>query len=232
MSESSHGEIALRFAEMLRDLERNQPSDTESALRELTKNAAALLPGAICAGITVATRDGTVRSVAASDAMADELDEIQRRTGEGPCLTSAWEQHTIRIRDLAAETRWPTFCREAALKTNVRSAQSFQLFKDRDSMGALNFYSDRIDAFDDESLEVGLILATHTAVAWNLLLRDDQFRSALTSRDVIGQSKGMLMERYSIDAAAAFGLLRRLSQETNTPLISVAEQVIQTSHKP
>ena len=99
-------------------------------------------------------------------------------------------------------------------------------------MGALNFYSDRVDAFDEESLEVGLILATHTAVAWNLLLRDDQFRSALTSRDVIGQSKGMLMERYSIDAVAAFGLLRRLSQETNTPLISVAEQVIQTSHKP
>jgi len=44
MTETSHGAIALRFAEMLRDLERNQPSDTESALRELTKNAAALLP--------------------------------------------------------------------------------------------------------------------------------------------------------------------------------------------
>ena len=96
-------------------------------------------------------------------------------------------------------------------------------------MGALNFYGDRVDVFDDDSLEVGLILATHTAVAWNLLLRDDQFRSALTSRDVIGQSKGMLMERYGIDAAAAFGLLRKLSQETNTPLIAVAEQVIHSA---
>jgi hypothetical protein len=229
MTETSHGAIALRFAEMLRDLERNQPSDTESALRELTKNAAALLPGAICAGITVATRDGTVTSVAGSDAVAEELDDIQRRTAEGPCLTSAWEQHTIRIKDIASETRWPAFCREALLNTDVRSVQSFQLFKDRESMGALNFYGDRVDVFDDDSLEVGLILATHTAVAWNLLLRDDQFRSALTSRDVIGQSKGMLMERYGIDAAAAFGLLRKLSQETNTPLIAVAEQVIHSA---
>jgi ANTAR domain/GAF domain len=232
MPDGSHGGAALRFAEMLRDLERSQPSDTESALRELTKNAAASLPGAVCAGITVATRAGEVRSMAASDAMAEELDDIQRRTREGPCLTSAWEQHTIRISDMATETRWPAFCREALRTTDARSAQSFQLFKDRESMGALNFYGDEVDAFDEESLELGLILATHTAVAWNLLLRDDQFRSALTSRDVIGQAKGMLMERYSIDAAAAFGLLRRLSQETNNPLISVAEQVIQTSNKP
>lgn len=230
MTESSHGETALRFAEMLRDLERSQPSDTDSALREITKNAAASLPGAVCAGITVATRDGNVSSVAASDGTAEELDDIQRRTGEGPCLTSAWEQHTIRIGDLATETRWPAFCREALQNTNVRSAQSFQLFKNRESMGALNFYGDRPGAFDEDSLELGLILATHTAVAWNLLLRDGQFRSALTSRDVIGQAKGMLMERYGIDAAAAFGLLRRLSQENNTPLISVAEQVIKTSH--
>lgn len=232
MSAGSHEGAALRFAEMIRDLERSQPSDTESALRELTKNAAASLPGAICAGITIATRGGEIRSVAASDAVAEELDDIQRRTGEGPCLTAAWEQHTIWIRDVAAETRWPVFCREALQNTHVRSAQSFQLFKDRESMGALNFYGNRAKAFDEDCLELGLILATHTAVAWNLLLRDDQFRSALTSRDVIGQAKGMLMERYGIDAAAAFELLRRLSQETNTPLISVAEQVNQTSNKP
>lgn len=226
MADSPHVGTALRFAEMLRDLERSQPSDTESALRELTKNAAASLPGAICAGITVATRAGEVKSLAATDPVAEELDDIQRRTREGPCLTSAWEQHTVRIKDISTETRWPAFCREAQRVTGVRSAQSFQLFKDRESMGALNFYGDRRDAFDDDSLELGLILATHTAVAWNLLGRDDQFRSALASRDVIGQAKGMLMERYDIDAAAAFGLLRRLSQETNTPLISVAEQVI------
>jgi len=46
--------------------------------------------------------------------------------------------------------------------------------------------------------------------------RGEQSRSALASRDTIGQAKGMLMERFQIDAAAAFGLLKRLSQDFNT----------------
>ena len=71
----------------------------------------------------------------------------------------------------------------------------------------------------------GLIFATHTALAWNMLRRDEQFRSALASRDVIGQAKGMLMERFGIDAVRAFDLLKRLSQDSNTPLHEVAERL-------
>lgn len=48
----------------------------------------------------------------------------------------------------------------------------------------------------------------------------------METRDTIGQAKGMLMERYRIDADAAFDLLRRLSQDTNTPVIDLAEQVV------
>jgi AmiR/NasT family two-component response regulator len=59
-----------------------------------------------------------------------------------------------------------------------------------------------------------------------MVQRDDQFRAAVGSRDIIGQAKGMLMERFHIDAAQAFELLKRLSQESNTPLIRVAGQVV------
>ncbi|MGU3501656.1 GAF and ANTAR domain-containing protein [Mycobacterium sp. C31M] len=220
--------VALRFAELLRDLERSQPSDTETALRDLTSSAASALPGATSASITVATRAGEVKSVAATDSVADKIDDIQRRTKQGPCLEAAWEQHMMRIRDVETEARWPEFCRETIQNTSVRSSLAFQLFRNREAMGALNFYGERVDAFDDDSVELGLILATHTAVAWNLLVRDEQFRSALASRDVIGQAKGMLMERFDIDAAGAFGLLRKLSQESNTPLVDLAEQVIRS----
>ncbi len=229
MVDNPHGDVTRRFAELLRELEPSQPTDADSALRELTVTAAEALPGAIAVGITVIDRAGVVRSVAASDPVAAAIDDIQDRTKEGPCLTSAWQQHTVRISDVSTETRWPAFCREALQATPVRSAQSFQLFSNRASMGALNFYGDRPGVFDEESLELGLTLATHTAIAWNLLMRDDQFRSALASRDVIGQAKGMLMERYGIDAAAAFGLLRKLSQESNTPVASLAEKVVETS---
>jgi AmiR/NasT family two-component response regulator len=53
----------------------------------------------------------------------------------------------------------------------------------------------------------------------------DQFNSALFSRDQIGQAKGMLMERFSIDAVHAFNLLRTLSQQMNTPVREVAARL-------
>jgi len=59
---------------------------------------------------------------------------------------------------------------------------------------------------------------------------NEQLRRALESRDVIGQAKGMLMERFDVDAAAAFGLLTRLSQESNTRLVHVAQKLIELDH--
>jgi AmiR/NasT family two-component response regulator len=94
----------------------------------------------------------------------------------------------------------------------------------------LNFYAEHSNAFDDEAAELGLILATHTAVGWNMVRRDEQFRSALASRDIIGQAKGMVMERFKIDAVQAFELLKRLSQNSNTPLAAVARQLVESAH--
>jgi AmiR/NasT family two-component response regulator len=48
------------------------------------------------------------------------------------------------------------------------------------------------------------------------------------SRDRIGQAKGIIMERFGIDDVAAFGMLRRLSQESNTALVDIAQRVIDT----
>ncbi|SPM41083.1 sensor histidine kinase [Mycobacterium numidiamassiliense] len=59
---------------------------------------------------------------------------------------------------------------------------------------------------------------------------NEQLRSALETRDVIGQAKGMLMERFDVDSAAAFSLLTRLSQDSNTRLAHVAEKLIEIDH--
>jgi len=83
-----------------------------------------------------------------------------------------------------------------------------------------------VNAFDDGSVNLGLIFATHTALVWNMMRRDQQFRSALVSRDIIGQAKGRLMERFDIDAAEAIELLRQLSQESNTPIAQIAQRVV------
>lgn len=58
----------------------------------------------------------------------------------------------------------------------------------------------------------------------------EQLRCALVSRDIIGQAKGILMERFQIDAAAAFDLLVELSQHSNTPVAVIARKVIEIGH--
>jgi AmiR/NasT family two-component response regulator len=76
------------------------------------------------------------------------------------------------------------------------------------------------------------MLATHAAIA---LIADDerlQFQSALASRDIIGQAKGMMIERFNVDAVRAFELLSRLSQNSNIPVAEVAEEMVARGSEP
>lgn len=213
-------------AELVRTLDNHRRIDTDGALDELTTNLLGHLSGAQHAGITVATSEGDVQTLSASDAFPVMLDDIQRRRREGPCLTAAFKHHVVRVDDICREARWPFYCREVAETTPIRSILAYELFTGRGSTGALNFYAESANVFDDDAVELGLTLATHAALAWHMVRRDEQFRSAIASRDVIGQAKGMLMERFDIDAVQAFELLKRLSQNVNIPLAEVAQQVV------
>jgi AmiR/NasT family two-component response regulator len=57
-------------------------------------------------------------------------------------------------------------------------------------------------------------------------------RDALSTRDVIGQAKGILMATRKVDADAAFDLLRVASQALNVKLRTVAEEVARTGALP
>jgi len=231
MAADRRSRLIRELAELVQTLQQQQrETDVDAVLRELTKSAVKSMLGAQYAGITIATRDGKVRTASATNSYPFLLDQIQQRHDQGPCLSAAWEQHVVRINDLTLDDRWPAYCREAVEATPIRSVLSFQLFADHHSMGALSFYAEQPNVFGDEAAELGLILATHTALAWNTLRRDEQFRSALASRDIIGQAKGMIMERFKIDAVQAFELLKRLSQNSNTPLVVVARQLVEAEH--
>ena len=225
MVASRRSGVIREVAELVQTLQQ-QDTDLDTVLGELTQSAASAMPGAQYVGITVASRNGKVRTASATDRYPVLLDEIQQRHEQGPCLSAAWEHHVIQIDDMQLENRWPAYCQGVVNETPIRSVISFQLFADHHEMGALNFYAEQPHAFDEEAAEMGLILATHTALAWNLVRRDEQFRSALASRDIIGQAKGMIMERFKIDAVQAFELLKRLSQSSNTPLAAVARQLV------
>jgi GAF domain-containing protein len=132
----------------------------------------------------------------------------------------------VYVEDVATEQRWPLYTRDVLATTPILSVLSFEVFVDGEAVGALNFYAERAHAFGADAKELGLIFATHAALAWQTSQRSAQFRSALASRDVIGQAKGMLMERFDIDAVHAFDLLARLSQESNVKLVDIAERLV------
>jgi AmiR/NasT family two-component response regulator len=50
----------------------------------------------------------------------------------------------------------------------------------------------------------------------------------LSTRDRIGQAKGIMMERFGVDDVQAFEMLRQLSQDSNSRLLDIAQQVIDT----
>lgn len=222
--------IASQVNELIRVTQDHSPADVDAVLADLVMGAADYVPGAEYAGLTIADRSGAVRSAAATHEYPKILDEIQQRWGQGPCLSAAWEHHVIKIDDIQDETRWPDYCRDVAVMTPIRSVVSYQLYADHHTMGALNFYAKTAEVFDSAAVEAGMVVATHVALAWNLARRDQQFRSALATRDIIGQAKGMLMERFKIDAVQAFEVLKRLSQNSNTPLVDIAHEIVRAEH--
>ena len=87
----------------------------------------------------------------------------------------------------------------------------------------------------DAAREVGLILAAHASVAaraagerTNFRDREKNLQQALDSRDVIGQAKGILMERLKVTPEDAFDILRRASQHLNVKLRDIAHTLTQT----
>ena len=88
-------------------------------------------------------------------------------------------------------------------------------FVESDNLGALNMYSTAPDAFTEDDETVGLLRAAHTGIAMQGSPAESNLCAAIVSRDVVGQAKGILMERYKMDHLAAFLLLAKASQHTN-----------------
>ncbi|KUH70119.1 hypothetical protein AU184_13900 [Mycolicibacterium novocastrense] len=185
------------------------------------------------AGISlVDPKSRRVRSVAATGPVPKNLDTLQEELQQGPCIDAIHEHVTVRISDFRNEDRWVEFIGRALEITPVRSSLAIQLYTHDSEIGALNLYSERACAFTPQLEDLALAVAAHAAIGLATARRDDQFQTALASRDIIGQAKGMIMERFGVDAPAAFNLLVSLSQEKNTPLHLIAAQLVDAARPP
>ncbi len=216
--------LPAQMADIARRL-RSESKDTDTILRAISTASVESIPGAEYASITLVTGAATVESPVLIGDLARQSDRLQAELREGPCIRSALHSDTVWIRDMRVEDRWPTFA-AAAADLGIRSMLCFCLYVEGDNFGALNLHSTQVDAFDDDSRSIGSLFAAHAAIAFSAVREKEQIRAALTNRDIIGQAKGMLMERYMLSSDEAFRLLARLSQDSNTKLADVALQVV------
>jgi GAF domain-containing protein len=223
--EAGWNELAEKLAELARSM--HEEKGLENTLNAIVHAAANTVPGANEASISAVTGRRDVRTVAASGELATAVDQAQYETGQGPCLSSLYEHETVRLTDISTAQHWPLFAARAA-ELGAGSMLSVQLYVDGDNLGVLNLLSRHRDAFIDESEQVALMFAAHAAVAFAGAQAQEQMQAAVNSRDLIGQAKGILIERYKISGEEAFRLLVVASQTTNIRLYNVAEYLIRT----
>lgn len=224
MGQQNH-DLALRMADLARSMA--MPRSVEEVLKDVTAAAKELIAGVDIAGVLLVGKGGSYETLAPTSDLMFKLDELQMRYLEGPCVQAAIDEIVVRTDDFRDETNWPNYSPKV-VEFGVLSGLSFKLYTSDRTAGALNLFGYEPKLWDSEAETIGMVLAAHAAAAVIASREGDQLQSALSTRDRIGQAKGIIMERYGIDDVAAFAMLRQLSQDANIKLIDVAQGVIDT----
>ena len=218
-------DLAERMAELARTVA--SPRSLDDVLSSVTATAKELIPGVDAAGVLLIGKKGTFESLAPVTDLPQKLDQLQMQFNEGPCVQAALDEVIVRTDDFREEQRWPQYS-PACVEIGVLSGLSFKLYTADRTAGALNLFGFQPNVWDAEAETIGTVLAAHAAAAVLASRRGEQLESALSTRDRIGQAKGIIMERYKVDDVQAFEMMRRLSQESNAKLVDIAQQVIDT----
>jgi GAF domain-containing protein len=201
-------------------------ADLQGTLDAIVSTAVNTVDNAQYAGVNLFDRGRFIpQAVAGQPPLA--LDALQQRTGTGPCIDSSRDQVVLRVDDVASDERWPVY---AALATSlgVASMLCVPLSVDELCLGSVSLYGIAPYGFEGHHEQLASLFATHAALALADAQRTEQLRQALASRDIIGQAKGILMERHRITAEAAFTMLTQDSQRTNRKLTVVARGLAET----
>jgi GAF domain-containing protein len=222
--------LADELAAAARDL---SADDVGQTLEKAVGLAVELIDGCDACGVTLVRRGDTLETPAYTDEKVFRGDQLQYELNEGPCMDAAWQHEMVFSADLGREARWPRWAPRVVEELGAHSMLCVQLFTDAHVLGALNLYSWKPGAFTSEdSRGEALALAAHVAVALAAAQEISHLTTALGTRTVIGQAVGILMERFGLTADRSFEVLQRVSSQTNTKLLHVAQQLVETRRLP
>jgi GAF domain-containing protein len=186
------------------------------------------------AGVALYARGSPPEVAAVTDPVVADVYTLQINNQNGPLVTALRDRTPILIRDTLTDDRWPEWAEKVA-GLGVRSVLDVPLAtgnETRATVGVLGLYSDRPDAFSQDDEAIAHILARHASVAVASARHEETMAQAVDARKLVGQAMGILMERFDVDGDRAFAILKRYSQDTNTKLRDVAQQLIDTRKLP
>jgi GAF domain-containing protein len=221
--------LAERIAEVARLLD--DDDDSEPGLHRLTSLGVALVPGATAAAVTV-TAGGQGHTFAASQASVEELHRMQFDWSHGPVVEALQYTEARHIRDTSTEHRWPAFCRAAA-DAGFGSCLVLPLHSSQPPPGVIALYADSPGAFGGVAHDIALLFAAqggtavHNAEIYEQCCRMvSNLKTAVESRAVIEQAKGIVHARLGISPDEAFHLISRTSQDTNEKVRVIAGKLV------
>jgi GAF domain-containing protein len=207
--------------------------------------------GASC-GMTIRA-EGRPATTAATDPVTAEVDEVQYRVDDGPCLQAMREGEVVTIDDTAWRQRWPEFEAQAAAAgirsclavpmqavppgpdsaITARSEASRPAGGQAVTIGVISLYARDTAAFGEEQAQRAEHFAETASVALAIAERiatyadlNEQLRASLASRPVIDQALGIIIARENCSQSEAFAILRKASQNSNTKLRDLAERIV------
>jgi GAF domain-containing protein len=206
-------------------------------LTEITGIARRAMPSIEAASVTL-IRGEKPFTAAFDGQMALDADELQYERGYGPCVDAGRAGQMLLVDDMRNEQRWPDYAQHAAAH-GVLSSLSVPLPFQGATIGALNTYAGRPQFLDDNDVEIAEEVAAWVGVAVGnaeaaarTMEDPNHLRTAMMSRAVIEQAKGILMERHKIKEDEAYTILTHASQRTNTKLRDVADKLVRTGAAP
>ena len=198
-------------------------------LHELVHMAGRSIAGVDHVGISVLHDDGRIETLAATDDLVLKLDHLQYDLDEGPCISAIRQEGVVFVNHADQEQRWPRFMAQAA-RLGLRSQMGIRLYANSETVGGLNLYATRGAGIDAEMVHVASLFASHAALALGKARTEDHLKRGMASHQRIGVAVGIIMERYHLDENRAFEYLSRVSQNSNTKLRDIADEVVRPAN--
>jgi GAF domain-containing protein len=208
---------------------RAQP-DLEATLIEIVSQARRCLPEFEHVSVSRHGEGQRVETLGATTDTARELDRLQGETNEGPCVDAMTADEVVTMQNADHEQRWPHYVRHA-LELGLRSQLGVRLRSSKHGVVGLNLYSTSHDEIEPGSVGVAEHFAVHAGIALGHIREEEQLRTAIGTRTVIGTAVGIVMERFGLSRDQAFSYLVRQSSSANRKLRELAREMVEETEQ-